>query len=91
MMELLEEGICTLVVTYSDGSQLEIVTTLNEETLRDYDADYDGFIDLVERLQVPNEVFTEDATIEVFPDMTSRISKLDKFIQKGVKGLWKRI
>jgi hypothetical protein len=91
MMELLEEGICTVVITYSDGSQLEIITTLNDEILGDYDSNYDGFIDLVERLQVPNEVFTEDATVEVYPDMTSRISKLDKFIQKGVKGLWRKI
>lgn len=90
-MEVLEDGIGTVVITYPDGSQLAIVTTLNTEILRDYDEDYDGFIDLVERLRVPNEIFTEEASIEVFPDMEEHISKLSEFVQRGVKSLWKRI
>lgn len=90
-MEVLENEIGTVVITYPDGSQLEIVTTLNEEILGDYDDKYDGFIDLVERLKVPNELFSEEVKIEVFPDMERHISKLSEFVQKGVKSLWEKL
>lgn len=90
-MEVLENGIGTIVVTYKDGSQIAVVTTLDTEILRDYDDTYDGFIDLVERLRVPNELFSEEVSIEVFPDMEEHISKLSEFVQRGVKSLWKKI
>lgn len=88
-VDKLYEGKCLLTFRYPDGSEIQCISTLNEEILKNLALDYvDGFVDLITRKIIPNELFIEVRDIYVDLNKSTNLSPLDEMFSNAIKRRW---
>lgn len=85
----LYKGKCLITFRYPDGSEIQCVSTLNEELLKNLALDYvDGFVDLITRKVIPNDLFNEVEDVFIELDKNPNLSLLDEVFQNPIKRRW---
>lgn len=85
----LYKGKCLITFRYSDGSEVQCISTLNEELLKNLALDHvDGLVDLITRKIIPNELFYDIGDIFIELDKTTNLSILDELFQNAIKRRW---
>ena len=87
MIRALFEGTCVLTFAFPDGSLVESVATLNQDTLEMHGlGQLDGIIDLQERRPIPEYMFEMLTGIRKGDE--KHLSRLDQFFEIGGKIGW---
>lgn len=85
----LYQGKCLITFRYSDGSEVQCISTLNEELLKNLALDHiDGLVDLITRKIIPNELFYDIKDIFIELNKTPNLSILDELFQNAIKRRW---
>lgn len=88
-VDILYKGKCLITFRYPDGSEIQCVTTLNQELLENLGLDYvDGFVDLITRKIIPFDLFTEVKDIFIDYGKEPNLSPLDEIFQNPIKRRW---
>lgn len=86
-MDKLFSGLCDIVFTLADGTQILCRSTLSLELLQGAGYDnVDGFVDFMSGRLIPEELF--DGDFQVLDEGTARLSELDSMFISGGKVAW---
>lgn len=87
--ELLFEGECVLCIKFPDGSEIQSVTTLNPEILRNLGLNHvDGLVDIITRRDIPME-YLATQEIVITPGRKLTLNPLDRLFQNNIKRRWR--
>lgn len=88
-IDMLYEDYCVLTFRYSDGSEVQCVSTLNLSILKSLGIDYiDGIVDLLSYKIIPNDLFLNIYELKIEKGKELSLSPLDEFFQKSIKRRW---
>lgn len=85
-------GECLITFKYSDGSEIQCISTLNKDILRDnYIESVDGLVDLLTMRLIPTELFIDAEEIYIESKSITNLTELDEFFQSKIKRRWKPV
>lgn len=88
-IDMLYEDYCVLTFRYSDGSEVQCVSTLNLSILKNLELDYiDGIVDLLSYKIIPNDLFLNIYELKIERGKELSLSLLDEYFQKSIKRRW---
>lgn len=89
--DLLFKGFCRLRIIYPDNSEVQCITTLDQNELSKMNLDYvDGFVDVITRREIPPELLTTQRIV-IEEGATLSLSTLDALFQNAIKNTWRKI
>jgi hypothetical protein len=89
MIDDLYKGKCLVTLRYSDGSEIQCISTLKEEILQNLSLDYvDGLVDLLTMKIIPNDIMLEVDSVTVELNKNILLSPLDETFIDAIKGRW---
>ena len=92
-IEPLFKGRCVISIKFSDGSEIQTISTMSKEILESLDiVDCDGFVDLTcMRIIPPELLLREDTEITINPGTKLTLDPLDELFQNSIKNTWERV
>lgn len=89
-IEILFKRRCLVSLSFSDGSEIQCITTLNPTILESLNlSEVDNFVDLTCMKKIPNELLVADnIKVTISPTTKITLSELDLLFQDSIKNHW---
>ena len=91
-IDMLYNGYCIISFKYEDSSEVQCVSTLNLEILKNLGLSHiDGFIDLLTYKLIPDDMFLNISNISIKEGKETTLGNLDSFFQMQIKRRWQNV